>query len=110
MAINATMEEKYLERLTRAFLSLDAERNVSTKEFIEAVDAIMPVFDYLGKQKSFYCRYNEVSGLCGSISCVSFLTRRVFYPCICSRNLPGYRLERLLACRDSILICKGGDE
>ena len=41
-------EDGYLERLTRAFLTLDAEKHVSTKEFTEAVAAIMPIFDYLG--------------------------------------------------------------
>ena len=48
MAASQDNGERYLQRLTRAFLSLDAERHVSTKEFVEAVDAIMPVFDYLG--------------------------------------------------------------
>ena len=47
MAANGK-DEKYLERLTQAFLSLDAERHVSTKEFVDAVEAIMPIFDYLG--------------------------------------------------------------
>ncbi len=53
-------EEKYLERLTRAFLSLDAEKHVNTKEFNEAVDAILPVFDYLGK---FLGKYHSFSGM-----------------------------------------------
>ncbi len=42
-------EEKFLERLTRAFLSLDAEKHVNTKEFNAAVEAILPVFDHLGE-------------------------------------------------------------
>ncbi len=49
MAGSQEKGELYLQRLTRAFLSLDAERHVSTKEFVEAVDAIMPVFDHLGQ-------------------------------------------------------------
>ena len=48
MAAKNGKNEGYLERLTRAFLSLDAEMHVSTKEFAEAVEAIMPIFDYLG--------------------------------------------------------------
>ena len=44
-------EEKFLERMTRAFLSLDAEKHVNTKEFNEAVEAILPVFDHLGGVK-----------------------------------------------------------
>ena len=49
MAVDNKNAEPYLQRLTRAFLSLDAEKHVSTREFVEAVDAIMPVFDYLGE-------------------------------------------------------------
>ncbi|CAL8471934.1 g11476 [Coccomyxa elongata] len=46
-------QEKFLERLTRAFLSLDAEKHVNTKEFNAAVEAILPVFDHLGTVFSF---------------------------------------------------------
>lgn len=49
MAANGS-NEGYLERLTQAFLSLDAEKHVSTKEFADAVEAIMPIFDFLGEE------------------------------------------------------------
>ena len=44
-------EDGYLERLTRAFRTLDAEKHVSTEEFTDAVAAIMPIFDYLGAEQ-----------------------------------------------------------
>jgi hypothetical protein len=56
MAANGK-DERYLERLTQAFLSLDAERHVNTKEFADAVEAIMPIFDYLGE-----CNVNTFNG------------------------------------------------
>lgn len=66
-------EAKFLERMTRAFLSLDAEKHVNTKEFNEAVEAILPVFDHLGEMTPF------------SISCIAlwtvlcFLGQSIFY-------------------------------
>ncbi|KAK9839691.1 hypothetical protein WJX81_006404 [Elliptochloris bilobata] len=38
----------FLPSLTRAFKSLDSEAQINTRAFVEAVEAILPVFDDLG--------------------------------------------------------------
>ena len=61
-------EEKFLERLTRAFLHLDAEKHVNTKEFNAAVEAILPVFDHLGENHSpFISGFGALCWLTGGL-------------------------------------------
>lgn len=42
-------DDGFLPSLTRAFRSLDAQAQVNTRAFVEAVESILPVFDDLGK-------------------------------------------------------------
>ena len=42
----------FLPSLTRAFKSLDAQTQVNTRAFVEAVELILPVFDDLGKSQA----------------------------------------------------------
>ena len=42
-------DDGFLPSLTRAFKSLDAQAQVNTRAFVEAVEAILPVFDDLGE-------------------------------------------------------------
>ena len=42
-------EEKFLEKLTKAFSVLEKQSSVSTKDFIDAIEKLFPVFDHLGE-------------------------------------------------------------
>lgn len=95
-------EDGYLERLTRAFLTLDAEKHVSTKEFTDAVAAIMPIFDYLGaghtpSQVSVY------AGNCG-VDTLDFPHK----PAV--STLINGQVCGLMTNRDCVLLCQGGDD
>ena len=45
-------DDGFLPSLTRAFKSLDAQAQVNTRAFVEAVASILPVFDDLGKSRA----------------------------------------------------------
>jgi hypothetical protein len=46
---SAGRSDKFLPSLTRAFQSLDTQAQINTQAFVEAVEAILPVFDDLGE-------------------------------------------------------------
>ena len=48
-------DDGLLPSLTRAFKSLDAQAQVNTQAFVEAVASILPVFDDLGKSQPLQC-------------------------------------------------------
>ena len=49
-------DDGFLPSLTRAFKSLDAQAQVNTRAFVEAVESVLPVFDDLGEQsQALHC-------------------------------------------------------
>jgi hypothetical protein len=50
---SAGRSDKFLPSLTRAFQSLDTQAQINTQAFVEAVEAILPVFDDLGECPKF---------------------------------------------------------
>ena len=45
----AAKEENFLPRLMKAFTVLEQQSSVNTKDFIDAIEKLFPVFDHLGK-------------------------------------------------------------
>ena len=45
----AAKEENFLPRLMKAFNVLEQQSSVNTKDFIDAIEKLFPVFDHLGK-------------------------------------------------------------
>ena len=48
----ATVEGNFLEKLMKAFSVLEKQSSVNTKDFIDAIEKLFPVFDHLG---NFFC-------------------------------------------------------
>lgn len=44
----AGSDETFLQKLTRAFATLEAQSSVSTRDFTDAIETMFPVFDHLG--------------------------------------------------------------
>ncbi len=67
----AAKEENFLPRLMKAFTVLEQQSSVNTKDFIDAIEKLFPVFDHLGKS----LHANLLCGRCVPIHCENIVAR-----------------------------------